>query len=250
MEKGTWRVWLLNYGLHLLGSYPNKAVALGEDGASAPGVRSLNPRLAHYRADMANSTHALLRRALAATGDAYERTVLVWRNVNFVCASGLYGDWDAAAKVLAASPRSPSAAGEELCARMAAAEWTRGPRPAFGEVGLREACRHATFDAHGSEFLNDMAAETIRQLNECYLDETPEDQSRARLDVSQRVPCPDDLRGIYARRPEWRLPGVHVLSGNHIGAALCGRVGGDGVHSPQLYLPMTRALLGALHNAG
>ena len=103
------------------------------------------------------------------------------------------------------------------------------------EIYLREACTHAAVDAHGAEFLNRVAAETIREINACYL-----------LAHDDAVPCPDDLRGVAIRRPEWRLPGVYVLSVDQIGATLCGHVDGDGVHAEQVYLPMTRALLAAL----
>ena len=43
-----------------------------------------------------------------------------------------------------------------------------------------------------------------------------------------------------------RLPGVYFLSLDQIGATICGHVKGDGVHSEQVYLPMTRALIAVL----
>ena len=249
LAPGTTRAWLINAGLHSLGSFDAGPLEWLAERGEYRG-RHMNPRLAFYRSDIANATHALLRQALAAPprgGGAYARLVLVWKATVFVCPRGLYGDWAAAAKALASAPRTPRSAASASCVGASEADWTRGPAPAWGALGLREACTHATVDAHGAEFLNRIAAETIREINACYLLAHDDAAARARWDGARdAVPCPDDLRGVAIRRPEWRLPGVYVLSVDQIGATLCGHVDGDGVHAEQVYLPMTRALLAAL----
>ena len=92
----------------------------------------------------------------------------------------------------------------------------------------------------GGEWLNDLAAQTVRLLNRCYLD------GAAGRPLPAGFPCPDDLRGV-ARRRRWRLPGVYFVSYNALGFELCGRTSShDAIHADQTYLPLLRALLAGL----
>jgi hypothetical protein len=50
------------------------------------------------------------------------------------------------------------------------------------------------------------------------------------------------VRGLAARFPKWRLPGVRILRGDAISEAFCGAVDGDGIHAPQSWVLLARCL--------
>ena len=238
VPAGTRRVWMLSGGLHLLGVYPARGIV---STTSNRGMRRMDPSLKSYRHQIAEAFHDLARRAVR--DGVLEDTVLLWRATNFICIRGQYGAWRAAAEGRAAELRTPRGQGAALCAAEEREAWRREAAPAWGGIGLAEACDRATMSPDGGEYLNELAAETLRLLNRCYLD--PERGGDDLGALGAGFPCPSDLRGL-ATRTSWRLPGVFFVGGNHLGRALCGRTSGDGVHSPQIFVPLTRMLLAAI----
>ena len=100
-----------------------------------------------------------------------------------------------------------------------------GPlQEAEGEVWL--------MDAYGTRWLNGVASRVVTRLNACYLAGESKDG----------FPCPSDVRGLAARFPNWRLPGVRILRGDAISEAFCGAVDGDGIHAPQSWVLLARCL--------
>jgi len=227
-------VVLLNDGVHHLAT--NRP---GGRRAAGHHVRPLGTKLISYRADIAEAFHTQVRRAL--TSDSLKGLVLTWRATVHICQRRMYGAWREAANSVATALLTPRSPGQGMCEAVNKYAWDTSPEPPWGAIRLGDACAWGVLSPKGSEWINGLAAETVRLLNRCYLTENGDGHP-----FPTGFPCPDDVRGVALRR-KWRLPGIYWVSYHAITKELCGRVDcRDGIHMYQSYLPMFRAIVAAV----
>ena len=210
------RVWVVNYGLHALHAWPN---------------RDIEPADANYVGNLIDDFHAIVLDSLKR--GVLNSTVLVWRHTNFVCSRLLHGKWNAAILSLEAEPRLTIAPIARDCIERRRANFSALPGKKWGLLSVEDFCVNDTMDAYGARWLNGVASRAVTRLNACYL---------AGEKSKDGFPCPSNLRGLAARYPGWRLPGVRILRGDAISLAFCGAVDGDGIHAPQSWVLLARCL--------
>ena len=214
-EEDVRRAWVVNYGLHAFHAWPS---------------RDLEPEDANYVGDLIDTFHKILRDALKR--GVLESTILVWRHTSFVCRKNLRGRWNAALLSLEAEPRLAVAPIARDCIEARRANFSSVTPKKWGMLGVEDFCVNGTMDAYGTRWLNGVASRVVTRLNACYLAGESKDG----------FPCPSDVRGLAARFPKWRLPGVRILRGDAISEAFCGAVDGDGLHAPQSWVLLARCL--------
>lgn len=213
------RIWVMNYGLHVLHAHPGRPLTYAKD--------------ANYVSDFADVAHGVVRWSLAR--GALARTALVWRHTNFVCDKNLYGAWDAALRSLESEPRTAAAPLVKSCVDDARRE-RPPPRRRYGTLSPEAMCANVTIDAYGSAFLNGVAEHFVDDLNACWVGGATRRPG---------FPCPDDVRGV-AGREAWPLPGLRILRADAISRTFCGVVKGDAVHTRHNHPLLARVLFAML----
>ena len=120
------------------------------------------------------------------------------------------GAWREAANSVATALLTPRSPGQGMCEAVNKYAWDTSPEPPWGAIRLGDACAWGVLSPKGSEWINGLAAETVRLLNRCYLTENGDGHP-----FPTGFPCPDDVRGVALRRK--RRPRADIERGSSTG---------------------------------